>query len=84
MLRARVAGGCTETPVSVYGALCQLVTVHIQLSFQGQLMPQFMPLLVDLYVLIGEMEELMTFEHAESSEEICLLVPSPDTLSILF
>ena len=47
-------------------------------------MPQFMPLLVGLYVLIGEMEELMTFEHAESSEEICLLVPSPDAPSILF
>ena len=68
----------------MYVALCQLVAVHIQLSLQGQLMPQFMPVLVGAYVLVGEIEELMTFERLERSEEIRLLSTSPDVLPILF
>ena len=68
----------------MYVALCQLVAVHIQLSLQGQLMPQFMPVLVGPYMLVGEMVELMTFERAESSEEIHLLDPSQDAPPSLF
>ena len=61
----------------MHGALCQMVAVHIQLSLQGQLVPQFMPVLLGLYVLVCEVEELMlmAFESTESSEKIHLLGP---------
>ena len=59
-----------------------MVAVHIQLSFQGQLMPQFMSVLVRLYVLVCEVEELMAFESLESSQEIRLLGAGPHSLLI--
>ena len=70
----------------MHGALCQMVAVHIQLSLQGQLVPQFMPVLLGLYVLVCEVEELMlmAFESTESSEKIHLFGPGPHTLTILF
>ena len=47
-------------------------------------MPKFMPVLVGPCVLVGEMEELMTFERTEGLEEISLLGPSLDTPPSLF
>ena len=45
-------------------------------------MPQFMSVLVRLYVLVFEGEELMAFESLESSQEIRLLGAGPHSLLI--
>ena len=47
-------------------------------------MPQFIPVLVGLYVRVCEVEELMVFESTESLEKIRLLGPGPHTPTILF